>query len=207
MGLKIMINFAVSADGKISTRAKTPAHFTSRLDLERLHDIRKQADAILVGRNTLEADQMTMTIPGLSPQEQPWRCVITEKGLLDPQHPFFQSAGGSRHIITSSIADLSSFPATIHQFDLAEWLSWLDHETQIETLLCEGGGNLVKNLFQLNLVDTIHFTLASHSIFGGQKAPGITGLPGDYLPASRHYHLDILEEGAEGEFFLTYQKG
>ena len=66
---------------------------------------------------------------------------------------------------------------------------------------------MVKNLFQLNLVDTIHLTLDSHSIFGGQEAPGITGLPGDYLPASRHYRLEILEEGAEGEFFLTYQKG
>ena len=35
---------------------------------------------------------------------------------------------------------------------------------------------------------------------------GITGLPGDYLSASRHYCLDELEEGSPGEYFLTYQK-
>ena len=207
MGLKIMINFALSADGKVSTRAKTPAHFTSRQDLDRLHEIRKRTDAILVGRNTLEADQMTMTVPDLPNEKQPWRCVITEKGHLDLQHPLFQSEGGLRHIVTSSTADLSSFPAIIHQLGLIEWLHWLEHESEIETLLCEGGGALVKNLFELDVVDTIHLTLASHSIFGGHDAPGIAGLPGDYLPASRHYRLDKLEEGTEGEYFLTYQKG
>jgi len=207
MGLKIIINFALTADGKISTRDKAPAHFTSKQDLDRLHEIRKQADAILVGRGTLDADQMTMTIPDQPPTKQPWRCVITKSGLLDHDHPFFRSDGGPRHIITEGTADLSHLPATIHLLGLSDWLHWLDRETEIETLLCEGGGSLVKNLFQLDVVDTIHLTLASHSIFGGDESPGITGLPGEHLPASRHYRLENLQDGAKGEYFLTYQKG
>ena len=206
MGLKILINFAISADGKTSTRAKTPAHFTSTRDLERLHEIRRKADAILVGRHTLDSDQMTMTIPGVPIEEQPWRCVISESGSFNPDHPFFQSDGGPRHLICPAKVDLSQYSAVIHRHSLVEWLKWLDHESKISTLLCEGGGNLVKQLFELDLVDTIHLTLASHSIFGGNDAPGITGLPGAYLPASRHYRLEHSEEGAPGEYFLTYQK-
>ena len=59
----IVINFAITADGKVSTVNKDPAHFTSKADLQRLLSIRTKADAILVGRGTLEADQMSMTIP------------------------------------------------------------------------------------------------------------------------------------------------
>ena len=59
----VLINFAISADGKISTVNKDPAHFTSTRDLQRLLKIRGRADALMVGRGTLEADNMSMTSP------------------------------------------------------------------------------------------------------------------------------------------------
>ena len=40
----VLINFAISADGKISTVNKDPAHFTSTRDLQRLLKIRGRAD-------------------------------------------------------------------------------------------------------------------------------------------------------------------
>ena len=72
---KILINFAISADGKIGSSQKGPSRFTSKADLDRLLQIRLRADAILVGRGTLEADEMSMTIPPeLNPSKQPLRC-------------------------------------------------------------------------------------------------------------------------------------
>ena len=58
----ILVNFAISADGKISTVNKDPSQFTSAQDHQRLLEIRKRADALLVGRTTLEADNMSMTL-------------------------------------------------------------------------------------------------------------------------------------------------
>lgn len=197
--LKIIINFAITADGKISTRSLSPAHFTSQRDLARLHEIRNLSDAILVGRKTLEADNMSLT----THHSQPWRCVISESGDLDPSHPFFTTEGGPRHVITDQTLNL---PATFHRGGLDAFLTHLRQHPEVHTLLCEGGGTLVKELFRQDLIDEIYLTWAPHTLFGGHDAPTITGLPGDFLPASRQYHLVSMEPAAEGEVFLHYRK-
>lgn len=200
--LRVVINLAISADGKISTKGKPPAHFTSKKDFERLLEIRKQADAILVGRGTFEADQMTMT----AEDHHPWRCVISKSGNIDPKHPLFHSEGGPRHLIIAPEAEIADLPATIHRGSLADFLEELQEDPSISTLLCEGGGSLVKELFELDVVDEINLTWAPHTLFGGKGAPTLTGLPGDFLPASRHYQLSKMEKHQDDEVFLTYHK-
>ncbi|MDG2401301.1 MAG: dihydropteroate synthase [Akkermansiaceae bacterium] len=200
--LRIILNLAISADGKISTTRNSPAHFTSKADLERLLEIRKQADAILVGRTTLEADQMTMTTEG----SKPWRCVISKEGNFDENHPFFHTDGGPRHLVISSDAKTPELPATIHRTDLSGFLKKLRNNPDITTLLCEGGGSLARQLFELDLIDEINLTWAPHTLFGGEDAPTITGLPGDFLPSSRHYELAKMTIQQNNEVFLTYYK-
>ncbi len=200
--LRIIINMAITGDGKVSTSSNSPAHFTSKKDLDRLLEIRKGADAILVGRKTLEADQMTMTIEGHSPL----RCVISESGCFDPEHPLFTSEGGERHLIVGKDAEVPDLPATIHRGTLDEFLEELRLQEGIHTLLCEGGGTLVKELFELDVVDEINITWAPHTLFGGKEAPTLTGLADNFLPESRHYHLSHFLKNGENEVFLTYHK-
>lgn len=200
--LRVVINLAISADGKISTKGKSPAHFTSKKDFERLLEIRKKADALLVGRGTLEADQMTMTSEG----HQPWRCAISKSGNFDPAHPLFHSEGGPRHLIIAPEAEIGDLPAIIHRGSLADFLEELRENPAITTLLCEGGGSLVKELFELDVVDEINLTWAPHTLFGGKDAPTLTGLPGGFLPSSRHYQLSKMEKNQANEVFLTYHK-
>jgi len=200
--LRVILNLAISADGKISTTGNSPAHFTSKADLKRLLEIRKQADAILIGRATLEADQMTMTVEGRAP----WRCVISKEGKFDQSHPFFHTDGGPRHLIVSSTAETPELPATIHRTDLSGFLRKLKNNPDINTLLCEGGGSLARKLFELNIIDEINLTWAPHTLFGGKDAPTITGLCGDFLPSSRHYELARMTTHQNDEVFLTYYK-
>lgn len=200
--LKVILNLALSADGKISTTGKSPAHFTSKKDFDRLLDLREEADAILVGRATLEADRMTMT----AKESRPWRCVISQKGGFDPDHPFFHREGGPRHLIISGDGPDPALPATIHRTDLAGFLGELRANPNINTLLCEGGGSLVKELFALDVVDEINLTWAPHTLFGGKQSPTLTGLPGDFLPASRPYELVEMNQHRSDEVFLTYRK-
>lgn len=208
MALRIILNFAITADGKISTRSKSPARFTSKRDLEQLHVIRQRADAILVGRGTLEADQMSLTTKG---DTQPWRCIISKSGNFKPSHKVFHSEGGPIHLIITGepspeIKSLEIKNTTIHQTSLAEWIKWLEEQNGIETLLCEGGGMLAKNLFKLGLIDEINITLAAHTLFGGKDAPTLTGLPSDFLPESQFFTLESCEEAAPGEYYLNYVK-
>lgn len=210
---KILLNFAITADGKTSTRAKDPAQFTSKLDLQRLHEIRKRVDAILVGRGTLEADQMSMTIPAEhQPKKQPLRCVASRQGAFLLSHKLFNSQGGTVHLLaTNPAADYDpiryeSAGAVVHQCPLPDFLHRLRTEYGVQTLLCEGGGSLVRALAELDALDEINLTFAGHTLFGGADAPTITGLLGPYLAASLQFSLTHFDPLENGECFLTYAR-
>ncbi len=117
----ISANFAISADGKITNVAQRPSGWTSKADHARFLALRKGADALLVGRGTLEADRMTMTVP--DQEEQPLRCVVSSKGRISPDHPLFQTAAGPIHILATEGAENPDLPgATFHQGSLADFL-------------------------------------------------------------------------------------
>ena len=209
----ILINFAISGDGKIGTKQKGPSRFTSEADLARLHEIRLRADGILVGRGTLEADSMTMTLPpALNPKQQPLRFVISRKGSFDLSHKIFHSPGGPLHlIVTEAAEDIDPAPyealgAVLHHCSLRDFLALAKNQLGVETLLCEGGGMLVHELFALDVVDEINLTIAGHSLIGGKNSPTITGLPSQYLPTSSQFRMSYFEPTPDGELFATWTR-
>jgi riboflavin-specific deaminase-like protein len=205
----ILVNFAISADGKIGSPQKTEAaKFTSQGDLDRLLSIRQRADAILVGRGTLEADDMSMTIPAdRSPTKQPLRCIISRKGEFDSGHKVFQSEGGDLHlVVTKGKEKTDELPARWHFCSLAEFLTIASQELGVDTLLCEGGGELARELFELGVIDEVNITIAAHSLLGGKESPTISGILGEHLPTSERFVLLNHEITEDNEIFLTYQK-
>ena len=210
---KVLLNFAISADGKVSTVNKDPAHFTSKADLHRLLEIRKRADAILVGRGTLEADEMSLTIPPeFKPERQPLRCIVSRSGEFDLGHKVFRSKGGALHLLATEAGPdyessvYESAGATVHRCSLAEFLASLAEDYAVETLLCEGGGTLVRSLAEQSAIDEIYLTFAGHTLFGGAEAPTLTGHLAEHLPASLEFELTHFEPLENGECFLTYQR-
>ncbi|MDB6080712.1 MAG: 2,5-diamino-6-(5-phosphoribosylamino)pyrimidin-4(3H)-one reductase [Akkermansiaceae bacterium] len=197
----LSVNFAISADGKISSTARRPSGWTSAADHQRLKDLRQDADALLVGRGTLEADRMTMTAPG-----NPWRCVVSRTGKFDPAHPLFHTSGGPIHLLGTEAAPAAITGATAHTGTLTSFLQELS-AAGIRHVHCEGGGSLVRELAALDAIEMIHLTWAGHTLFGGQAAPTLTGVPGDFLPASRPYELvDFQPQSGTGECFLSYRR-
>ena len=209
----VLINFAITADGKVSTVNKDPAHFTSARDLQRLLEIRGRADALLVGRGTLEMDNMSLTIPPeLKPPRQPLRCIASRTGKINLGHRVFHSVGGPLHLLaTAAPEDYDPAPyeaagATVHCCSLPEFLQVLANEYQVKTLLCEGGGTLARSFAELDALDEIHLTWAGHTLFGGAEAPTITGALGKHLPASLEFELTHFEPLDNDECFLSYRR-
>jgi riboflavin biosynthesis pyrimidine reductase len=198
---RVGINFAISADGKISSVAKRPSGWTSRKDHARLLKLREGADALMVGRGTLEADRMTMKATG-----DPWRCVISRKGSFDPSHPLFHTPGGPVHLLVTE-GSLPAIPgAESHPGSLVDFLKYLA-DSGVRRVHCEGGGELVFALAELDAIDEIHLTWAGQLLFGGREAPTLSGLPGAFLPASRGFELTWFEPCADsGECFLSYRR-
>ena len=211
--VRILLNFAITADGKTSTVNRDPARFTSRADLHRLLSIRKRADALLVGRGTLETDEMSLTIPPeMNPRKQPRRCVVSRTGTFDLQHKLFHTVGGPVHLlVTDPPAGFDPSPlheagATVHTGSLQAFLGILADEYSVEALLCEGGGTLVRSLAELGLIDEINLTWAGHTLFGGAGAPTIAGALGPHLAKSLEFDLTSFESQDNGEVFLTYER-
>ncbi len=197
----LSLNLALSADGKISSVARRSSGWTSKEDHARLLELRKGAGALLVGRGTLEADRMTMKAPG-----DPWRCVVSRSGRFDTAHPLFHTSGGPVHLlVTEGVAPVIS-GATVYTQTLAVFLETLA-AAGIRRVHCEGGGELVFALAELDAIDEIHLTLAGHTLFGGRKAPTPSGMPGAFLPATREYELTEFNPRPEtGECFLSYRR-
>ena len=206
----ISTNLAISADGKISSVAGIPSGWTSKADQARLLELRQNADALLVGRGTLESDRMTLTVPGKS--LQPLRCVVSRSGKFDFSHPLFQKPGGAIHLLTTG-----EFPSetqecpfdriAFHHRSLADFLETLALEHGVKSLHCEGGGQLIRALAGLDVIDEFHLTLAGHTLFGGLRAPTGTGIPAEFLEATRNFSISHFEPRPElGECFLSYTR-
>lgn len=218
----VAVTFAMTADGKITTRALSPVDFTSRTD--KLHLLRQRSvgDAVLIGRGTLARDNVRLGLPdpklraerearGQAPY--PLRVLISNEGRFDPALNIFQT-DFSRIVIFSTTRmprklqkalrekatlRLSDAPAV----DLGWMLEQLRSEYNVRTVACEGGAELFRSLVELKLVDQLNLTIAPH-IFGGKDAPTLTGRSTTFLPASVHCSLIEMQVTGE-ECFLQYR--
>ncbi len=194
----VTANFALTADGRISTRNFTPSDFSSTRDKRRLVKIRAGCDAVLVGARTLASDTMTMGIPGVRGKKPPLRVIVSNSGRIAPTLRVFQSAGAPIVIFTTKkmpaatrdalagVADIFLHPTLT--VDLALALAILHADYGVKRLVCEGGGTLLREFAAHDLLDEIHLTLCPF-VFGGTAAPTLTGVAGKFLPKSTHLRL------------------
>lgn len=218
-----MAHFAITADGKTSTRAFTPAQFTSAADKKRLQEVRAGADAVMAGRGTVAADTMSMGLSrgdlrkaresrGLPPV--PLRVVVSNSGRLDPAWKVFQYPGPPPVIFSTrrmpvrlrtAIAQKAElFLFSGPTVDLREALEILRSEFGVKRLVCEGGGTLLRSLASLDLVDGMCLTIAP-VIFGGCRAPTLTGIPRDFFPGPLEFEISR-HSMQDGECFVEFRR-
>jgi 2,5-diamino-6-(ribosylamino)-4(3H)-pyrimidinone 5'-phosphate reductase len=218
---QIILNFAMTVDGKVSTAKQTPSGFTSAFDKHRLLEIRSLGDAVMVGRNTLQIDQMSMGLPDETlrrarvlrgQSEFPIRVVISNSGVVPISLNIFKHQFSP--IVIYSTARMPAINQTELQgkaelhlnptepLNLSEVLDDLYERHKVRTIVCEGGPSLAKALAKLDAVDELFLTIAP-ILAGGTDAPGILGPPGDFLPTSRFYRLETIKVEAR-ECYLHY---
>lgn len=231
--LHVLANFAVTADGKITTRTRSPAHFSSAADKQRLLEIRSEGDAVLVGHGTVAADNMTMGLPSADLRarrlargqtEVPLRAIVSASGRIDPSLKVFRSAGGPIHLFTTPAmqpaarSELERRGVRIHlltpsgadlrssarRLSPAVVLARLQTEAGVRKVVCEGGAQLFHSLVEEDLIDEVCLTWCA-TVFGGAQAPGLLGTAAQQLSASRALRLVSMEPGGAGEVFLRYR--
>jgi len=213
----VVVNFALTFDGKISTRNLTPSDFSSKRDKRRLLEIRATGDALLVGKGTLEKENMSMGLPAQDLRATriqhkrapyPLRVIVTNSGRIKLSLRIFEKAFSPIVIYSTQRMPLRTQhalreKATLHlhesaTVDLNAMLAHLRSAYKVKRLICEGGPTLLRGLLARDLVDEIHLTFCPR-IFGGETAPTLSGLPGEFLPRTLQCKLSKMEViGDEG---------
>jgi 5-amino-6-(5-phosphoribosylamino)uracil reductase len=218
----VVVTFAMTVDGKVTTKNFTGVDFTSRED--KVHLIRQRAlgDAVLIGYGTLKHDNVRLGIGreelrrgrvarGQSPY--PLRVIVSNTGRVDPTLNIFQTDFApiiifsttrmprrvQQHLRTKATLYLSE----AEQVDLRRMLRQLRCDHDVKYLACEGGPALFRSLLEQGLVDQLSLTIAPF-LFGGKQAPTLTGTSFDYLPHSVRCSLKEMRVVGD-ECFLTYQ--
>jgi riboflavin-specific deaminase-like protein len=218
----VSANFALTWDGRISTRRRTPSDFSSPRDKRRLLEIRSAADAVLATPATVAADNMTMGMPVAELREErlvrgqaeyPLRVLVSNSGRIDPGMRLFQKQFSPIVIFSTTRMPARtrralSENAELHlteadQVDLLTAMQTLHASYGVRRVDSEGGGRLFRSLLLADLLDEIHVTFCPR-IFGGEKAPTLTGIAGEYLPHSVACSLESMEM-IEDECFLRYR--
>jgi len=217
----VSATFAMTVDGKVTTKDFAPVDFTSRED--KLHLFRQRAltDAVLIGHNSLKRDNVRLGLPAELQEARikrgqsrcPLRVIVSNKGRIDDRLKIFQS-DISQIIIFSTKRMPHKYQralenkATLHlsdaeHVDLAAMLQILRKNYKMRTVACEGGPTLFRSLLERGLIDQLNLTIAPY-MFGGAKAPTLTGLSKEFLRGSVLCALINMRVIGE-ECFLTYR--
>lgn len=160
--MKIITNTAISLDGKINNKRQNLKNLGSREDLRRLLKIRNQAEAILVGGNTFRNHPYPSLSENLikGKNKKPiWNIILSRTQKFDFNKNFLTEPRIKRLYLTGK---------NITPHSIVKQLKKLG----IRVLLLEGGGDIIGQFLQANLIDEMYVTLCP-KIIGDQGAPSI----------------------------------
>lgn len=180
----VILNAAMTLDGKIATQTGS-SNISGKKDLERVHELRKECDAIMVGIGTVLADDPRLTVHKIDakPEDNPVRVVVDSK-CRTPEDARITN-NDARTIIACANAYKDEFTKTgkyetfknrgvdffwsgDKRVDLTLLMSYL-HEEGIDKLMLEGGATLNFSMIKSGLIDEIRICVAP-MIAGGANA-------------------------------------
>ncbi len=218
--LIVIINAAISVDGKICTR-KGESKISSFSDLKRVHNLRCHVDGILVGISTVLKDDPLLNIrftKCATVKKNPIRVIIDSKARIPLDSKIVKTATD----IETIIAVTKSAPKNKldmlrgknlkiiisgeqgKKVNLDKTFKQLETKFGIKKILVEGGGEINWSIIKNNLFDELIITI-SPLIIGGRKA--ITLIEGkgfDKIKNCTKLKLSKIYKKNNGEIIIYY---
>jgi riboflavin-specific deaminase-like protein len=221
----VLVNMAMTADGKIATVNRAVSSFGSARDHEHLLELRATTDAVMAGARTVDSAAINLG-PGPARfrrrrlknglAEYNLRILVTGSGSLDPGAEIFKHRFSPLLILTTgrasktklrrlqTIADEVKICGRV-EINFRAALQWLRRHWGVKRLVCEGGGELNGALFRAGLVDEVHLTICP-IIFGGRQAPTVADGKGfDRLVQAAPFQIASFKR-VGNEFFAVFQR-
>ena len=175
----VIINCAISADGKIALPTRKQLRISCDEDIERMYKLRNESDAVLVGIGTILSDDPRLTVKEkyVNKTNQPIR-IILDTNCETPVDALAVNDQSKTFIITSkecskkfndNVEIIQCKTNSSGHIDLKSLLKLL-YNREIKTLMVEGGGTVIWNFLNQRLVEDIYVYMAP-MIIGGIKTP------------------------------------
>lgn len=212
----VVANFVASLDGRASLTGES-APLSNPADRALFHELRAQADAILVGTGTLRVERYGRLAKNAELRAKRERAglradplgVVISRSLDVPfDIPLFQDPDSTVVLYTAEDGEVPPTPARVEvrrcaPIDLrpGNVLAALRQEFGVRSVVCEGGPRLFAAVIADGALDELFLCLAPW-LAGGGDAPTIT--VGPELPAPASLELVTAFE-FEHALFLRYR--
>ena len=189
----VVLSAATSIDGKIATKSGD-SNLSSDEDLLRLHKLRSNVDAILVGKNTVSRDNPLLTVR-YTAGRNPTRIILDSRGTISKNSKIVQTSNViptiiavSKNITKSNLQRLEKLPVEVivagkNHVSLKLLLKKL-YVKKIKKILVEGGGTVHWEFVKNNLFDELILTMSPFLIGGDKSIPFIHGEGFSKIPNS-----------------------
>ena len=215
----VILNAAMTLDGKIATSTGS-SNISGKEDLERVHELRKECDAIMVGIGTVLADDPRLTVHKIDakPEDNPVRVVVDSKcrtpiaARITNKDARTIIAGANEYKYDFMVTDryetfkkrgVDFFFSGDKRVDLSLLMSYL-HEEGIEKLMLEGGATLNFSMIKAGLIDEIRICMAPMVVGGANAKTFFDGEGFDLMDDA--VRLELTDSYALGkDLILTYK--
>ena len=141
----VIAKCGMSLDGRLTRPPSEPRWITSSAARRHAHELRTRVDAVLIGAETLRADNPRLTVRGMRHGRQPWRVVLTRSENLPPRAHLFSDRQAARTLVYK-------------RERLAAVLEDLGRKN-LTSVLIEGGGEVLGQALDGRLIDKIQLYL------------------------------------------------
>ncbi len=182
----LTLKLGMTLDGRLADARGRSRWITSPQSRRMVHDLRRRADAVLVGRGTAEADNPSL-MPVPARGRLPWRIVLDQHGRLPHRHRIFtdglpehtivvlgpQVSARQRAWLARQGAEQMCLPVDRTGLKLKDLMRALGR-LGILHVVCEGGAALAGSLLRQGLVDETWFFVAPRLL--GEGVPAVRGV-------------------------------
>ena len=166
----VILKMAMTLDGKIATSAGSSKWITGAIARKRVQHLRKWADAIMVGGETVRNDQPSLNVRSLKDptcELRNWvqpEIIVASNSLTEKETLKNLPCSKSVKIVSGKSRN--------------DWLKVLNDlgASGITGLLVEGGGELAASLLAAKVINRVEFHIAPKILGGKDSRPVIGGL-------------------------------
>ena len=209
----VILSAAITLDGKLGVKNKR-TKLSSKNDKIRVHKLRSEVDALIIGKNTVKLDNPLLTVRHVK-GKNPVRVILDSFGTIKSNSKIIQTCNKvptivavSESISNKNLKRLQEYPLEIiycgkTSINISKLLRLLSGNG-IKKILLEGGGTVNWSFIKKNLIDEAVVTLAPYIIGGKDTISLVEGSGFKNLEHSTNLKLKKIQKN-KNELVLFYK--